>query len=423
MDRHGILRHGLALGRSIIGMMAILLTTGVSAQQRIFSAQLDGLMVTAGHDWLTPPVITLGGQETVHIGFDHMGHDFHQYTYHLEHCEADWTPSTQLFDIDWLEGVNDQPISDYAASLNTTISYIHYNMTIPNELTGIKLSGNYRLDINDEDGTTVAEIRFMVVEPLVQIGMNVSTNTEIDVNQTHQQLSMSVGYQGLDITDPEEQLHVVVTQNQRWEEQVVNPRFDRRDFSAKQLEWIHCQELIFPAGNEYHKFEVLDVSHTTMGLEQIRWNGQAYDAYPFADAPRRNYLTDVDADGAFVIRNSDNREIDITCDYVRVNYELRMPRRMDADIVVSGQWATHDDAQRYTMHYNETDGCYRAAIWQKQGYYNYEYRLRYADGSTTRCPEEGNFYQTTNRYQAYIYYKGIGGRTWHLVGFRELWFR
>ena len=205
---------------AILGMMGISVT--IAAKSRILEPQIKSLQVVVNQDWLSPAVMRLGTDDILNISFDELSHEYHHYTYRVEHCEADWTPSTQLFDIDWLEGVNDQPISDYAESLNTTISYIHYNMTIPNELTGIKLSGNYRLDINDEDGTTVAEIRFMVVEPLVQIGMSVSTNTEIDVNQTHQQLCMSVGYQGLDITDPEEQLHVVVTQNQRWEEQVVN---------------------------------------------------------------------------------------------------------------------------------------------------------------------------------------------------------
>jgi hypothetical protein len=38
-------------------------------------------------------------------------------------------------------------------------------------------------------------------------------------------------------------------------------------------------------------------------------------------------------------------------------------------------------------------------------------------------PEEGSFYQTENRYQALVYYKGIGQRTWRLVGFQQVTFR
>ena len=59
------------------------------------------------------------------------------------------------------------------------------------------------------------------------------------------------------------------------------------------------------------------------------------------------------------------------------------------------------------------------AIWQKQGYYNYQYLLRYPDGTTEPAPTEGNFYQTGNTYEAYVYYKGMGDRTWRLTGFKQ----
>ena len=51
------------------------------------------------------------------------------------------------------------------------------------------------------------------------------------------------------------------------------------------LRWEHSRPLIFEAGNEYHKFEVLDVSHATMGLERIVWDGERYQAFPFANTP------------------------------------------------------------------------------------------------------------------------------------------
>ena len=138
------------------------------------------------------------------------------------------------------------------------------------------------------------------------------------------------------------------------------------------------------------------------------------------DEDRRNYLTDTDADGAFIIRNSDYTEIETTCDYVRVNYCLRTPRFDGTDVVINGRWATCDDPQAYLMEYDEAARCYRAAIWQKQGYYNYQYLLRHPDGTTEPAPTEGNFYQTGNTYEAYVYYKGIGDRTWLLTGFKQL---
>jgi hypothetical protein len=72
------------------------------------------------------------------------------------------------------------------------------------------------------------------------------------------------------------------------------------------------------------------------------------------------------------------------------------------------------------MQYDSTDGTYNATIMQKLGYYNYQYLQLLDDGSTQTPPAEGNFYQTENRYQAFVYYKGTGERTWRLVGYRQL---
>ena len=53
---------------------------------------------------------------------------------------------------------------------------------------------------------------------------------------------------------------------------------------------------------------------------------------------------------------------------------------------------------------------------QKQGYYSYQFVRR--DGSVP--PSEGSFFQTENNYQALVYYKGTGERTWQLVGYRAI---
>ena len=45
------------------------------------------------------------------------------------------------------------------------------------------------------------------------------------------------------------------------------------------------------------------------------------------------------------------------------------------------------------------------------------------DGTTHRIPEEGSFYQTENQYQAFVYYRETGGRTWRLVGFQDITYR
>jgi hypothetical protein len=46
-----------------------------------------------------------------------------------------------------------------------------------------------------------------------------------------------------------------------------------------------------------------------------------------------------------------------------------------------------------------------------------------ADGLTHPLPEEGSFFQTENRYQAFVYFKGVGARSWQLLGYQEVVFK
>jgi len=405
-------------------MMALLcaITLQTAAKHRVYSPQVKSLQVVVNEDWLSPPVMQLRSGDVLNIGFDELSHTYHRYIYRLEHCEADWTPSDDLFLSDWLEGFNDNLIEDYENSLNTTVLYTHHQLQIPNERCRLKMSGNYRLHILDEDegNEEVLCAEFRVVEPLMRVGLSITTNTETDFNQSHQQVSMTVNYDNFNITNEEEQIRTVVMQNGREDNQKVNVRPDYTQVGR--LQWEHNKGLIFDAGNEYHRYEVLEVSHPTLGIDQMVWDGKHYQAYPFANEPRRSYIYEQDANGAFLIRNSDNYEIERTCDYVFVNYKLLPCEPYDGDVIVDGNWTT-EDASTYVMTYDEQDKSYNARILQKQGYYSYQYLLRDKDGKTHVLPEEGSFFETENRYQALVYYKGISDRTWRLTGYQQIIFK
>jgi hypothetical protein len=164
---------------------------------------------------------------------------------------------------------------------------------------------------------------------------------------------------------------------------------------------------------------MLDNDRPSLGIDRIRWDGQLFNAWLFTDEPRPNYLTDVDADGAFIIRNSDNSEIDYTCDYVNIHFTLKSPPS-DFCPTLNGAWTTDKDKKKYNMTWDEETQLWNATLLLKQGYYSYEYLLPNAQGQLVNLPSEGNFFQTENRYQAMAYYKGTGERTWRLVAFQEV---
>lgn len=405
----------------------ILLSLALTARAQrneIHDSRIASLQVVAGDNWLSLPVVKLNGytpNDIINISFDDLTHTYHRYTYTIEHCDADWAASESLFPSDYISGFYDGNTIDYSEeSVNTNTLYTHYKLTIPNEQCRIKMSGNYKLTVYDENegNKPMFTACFMVVEPAASISLEVSSNTDIDINKSHQQVSMQADWTGISVTNPDTQIKTVVMQNYRWDNARINvkPQY----IMPKGLRWQHNRDLIFEAGNEFRKYEILDVTHPTMGIDFIRWDGRQYHVFPFADEPRTNYVYDEDANGAFYIRNSDNIENDRTCEYVIVHYTLKCPKQTDGDIYINGVWTNNRFIPQYKMEYDEAELCYKAAIMQKQGYYSYQYLLVGNNGRARMLPSEGNFYQTENKYQALVYYRGTGERTDRLVGYSQV---
>jgi len=402
----------------IIALTATALTA--MAWHSVKSPDIKGLEVITNDDMEALPILRLGSGDRMKIGFDELSHNYHRYTYRLEPCNPDWTATEGLFESDWLVGFNDLPIEDYVNSLNTTTLYTHYEMEFPNSECRLKMSGNYRLHIVDEDGTEAVTVELRVVEPLMNVGLSVSSNTELGLNTRYQQVSMTVVYNGLQVTRPDEQIQTFVMQNGREDNMKANVRPNQT--TPTSLRWEYNRALVFDGGNEYHKFEVLDPRHPTMGIASTRWDDdtRTWHAWSMTCEPRKNYLYDEDANGAFLLRNSDNFEAERTSEYVYIHFRLQPARHYEyAQVVVSGRWATEEPSQ-YVMTYDEASQSYDACILQKLGYYNYQILLRDLDGTTHALPEEGSFFETENTYQALVYYKGTGERAWRLVGFQEV---
>lgn len=384
----------------------------------VYDSRIATLQVVANDDWLALPVIELNTSDVINISFDDLTHDYTRFTYKIEHCEADWSVSESLFTSDYLTGFTDgNVIDDGEESLNTNTLYTHYTLQIPNSDCRPKLSGNYKITVYDEDDDNKPMFTacFMIVEKKMPVAMSVSTNTDLSVNSRHQQVTMEIKYGQLRVVDPETQLKTVLLQNRRWDNCRVNakPQYTMHDG----LKWHHCRDYVFTAGNEYRKYEILDVDHATMGVDEIVWDGEYYHVYPFTSEPRKNYIYDEDANGAFLIRNSDDMDNDYTCEYVYVHYRMKCPYVADGRIYITGAWTNGRFTPEYEMTYNFKEEMYEATVFQKQGYYSYQYLMMDKDGAISMPPFDGDYYQTENEYQALIYYRGQGERTDKLVGY------
>ncbi len=387
----------------------------LAQQNQVFSNEFRSLQLSVDGDPLLPPVLDMTKHQHLNIEFDEMSHDYHRLIYRIEHCNADWTPTEGLFESDYLAGFNDQPIEDYENSFNTTQLYTHYRLTLPNSETSMLLSGNYRVTIFDDEDmeSPLLKAEFCVVEPSMSILATLSGNTDIDFNQRHQQLSYSISYGSNRVVDPRRELHTVVMQNRRQDNRVVNlPPNIQND---RGVEYTHCRQLIFPAGNEFHKFEILDVEKPGLNVDNIRWYEPYHHATLYTDRPARNYVYDEDQNGAFVMRTDNDLEEDATeSEYLWVHFTLQVPRPLPSPLYVWGQWANGPFDPACCMQWNEEAHQYEAAIYLKQGYYNYMYICE-----NGMSPDD-NFYETENEYIILVYHRPQGGRYDRLVGYRRL---
>ena len=84
-----------------MAFMLVCLLPADAQRHEVLSPQIRSLQVVAGDRWMDMPIIELGGDEVINISFDDLTHEYRRMEYRIEHCEADWTVSEEIFESDW----------------------------------------------------------------------------------------------------------------------------------------------------------------------------------------------------------------------------------------------------------------------------------------------------------------------------------
>ena len=404
----------------IIALALLLLGLGGFAQENIcFSPRIRTLQVKMNGQWDAPPVMLLSKGQYVEISFDDLQAQYERYTYTITHCNADWTPS-DLLTSEYLTGFAEQRIEDYEPAMSTELKYCHYWLTLPNNETDLLVSGNYRVNVfEDGEDKPIAQACFSVIEPRVGVEVDVTANTDIDTYAEHQQVNFSVNYSGYQVSNPVSDFKYLVTQNHRWDNHVegLSPSL----MQVNRLIFNHNRSLIFPAGNEYRRFEILDEYVPTMHVNRMEFDDTYYHALLNTDEQRIIYLYDEDQNGRFYVRNDDNYNNDTESDYFFTHFSLQMPKLAGGEVYLFGDLTNNRMEEMYKMEYNLLDHQYELVVPLKQGSYNYMYMYKRdgEDVGLTR-PCEGDFHQTENEYCVYVYHRPFGSRYDKLVGFKKI---
>lgn len=403
---------------AVAALLAINTSFASDTGQRIFNPAFHSLQVSPSANWMAPPVINLDSPEQIVIEFDEIAEDRRYMRYRLIHCNADWQPSG-ITESEYLDGFNIGDITDFDFSQATTVHYVHYRLTLPNEQTRPLLSGNYLVQIYDEQDpdTVLLQARFMLNENTSAISTALTSRTDVDYNMKHQQLSIEIDTEHSNVRDPFNDLRVIITQNNRQDNAVTLQQPLR--IHGHKATYEHQKQLIFAAGNEYRRFEIINTQYPTMGVDEISYAEPYYHFRLRTDQKRADqpYAYDQTQHGRYFIREYNSSRPDIEADYVVTHFLLDMPQVTDADIYIDGDFTNRHFNAESRMTYDSSTGTYHRAMLLKQGAYNYQY-LIVPKNSTTgyTAPIEGDNYQTVNEYLILIYHRPPMARYDRLIG-------
>ncbi len=383
----------------------------------VLNERVRTLRVQLGDNFFAPPVVVAGSSEYLTISFDHLSDDREYLRYRAVRCDANWQPST-ITEMEWLDGFNESSIEDYAFSMATTVHYVHYTFNFPNEDINPTMSGNYLLEVypeNDPDDVWL-QTRVMISEQSAPITASVTSRTDIDYNDAHQQLSISINTERAHVADPYNDLTVMISQNGRCDNEVAMKHPLR--MSGRTAIYEHRKPLIFEAGNEYRRMEVSSIHHLGMGVDMIEYSDPYYHFKLLTDESRAglSYNYDSTQHGRFFIREYNSSDSDTEADYVVVHFSLNYPELPGWNIFLDGDFTSRRFDQSSVMTFNNATGCYEKVLLLKQGHYNYQYLAVKPGGTSgTASVIEGNKYQTSNEYLIKVYTRGPLDRTDRLI--------
>lgn len=406
----------------LIIMLFFILFWKVDAQVKyatnIYNKQIKTLQVKIADELISSPYIHLNGNQQIEINFDVLGEGYTRFAYKIIHCNSDWIQS-KLNPIEYLDGFQGMPIEDYANSIGTTTQYSNYRLLLPNDDIQLKVSGNYAVQVYHEDAPEqiLFTACFSVVEPMIQITTSISGNTDIDTNQSHQQISFAINHKNFPITYPLTDLKIYVYQNNRSDNFVTNLR--PMSITENQISYTNNPNLIFPAGNEYRRMEFLSNKYNGMHVKHISFHNPYYNVELMTDYQRNNgsYQYDQDQNGRIFVGCSGCEDPDIEADYYIVHFALACEPLLYGNIYLHSELFNNVLDEKSKMRYNFDTRQYEKTVLLKQGSYNYQYLFvpnKSAIGQTGLM--EGDYYQTQNEYAIYVYYCPMGARYDRLIG-------
>ncbi len=409
----------------LASLIALVVSADVYAQQpdMVYMPNIQGVKFFIAGNQLAYPIINLGATMATEIHFDDLDGYVKNYNYTFQLCDADWQP-VDLSPFDYIKGFSQGRFSQYMTSSVAKIKYVHYQALLPETSCMPSQSGNYLLKVflNGDTAQLAFTKRLLVVNKIVNIGLQVQHPFNSDLNLTHQKVQFTIDKSKINILNPRQQLKIVVLQNYRWDNAItgMQPLFMR----GNSFEYNGEQDCLFPAGKEYRWVNLTSLRLQSDRVDSVSEQNKLTEVFlkPNPERTKFRYQVYVDYDGFFQINSTEVPSPWWQTDYAKVHFIFVPPGNQafpDKNVYISGEMTGYHEDESSIMDFNPEKGVYERSLVLKQGYYSYNYvtkPIRGADEKPDFSFTEGNFWETENTYTVLVYYRSFSDRSDELVG-------
>ncbi|MGE8434573.1 MULTISPECIES: DUF5103 domain-containing protein [Chryseobacterium] len=363
------------------------------------------------------PVIKFG--EQLVLSFDDLTNGSEIYRYTIKHYDRNWNDDN-LFFTEFANGSMNALLDKFQYSFNTLQAYTHYKLTFPNDKIQPKVSGNFELIVyKDSADKPLFKRRFYLVEDIASVGVNVSRIADAKNPNLNQRVEVKASPKGGDLSSNVNSISLNVMQNNN-PNMVISNQKPSTVLGNQML--FQQMNLTFPGDNEFYYFDNknMTIAADMVRAVEVKDDGNYTYLHPVWAFPL-NYQYQPDVNGAWYYRRNDlgrERDAEREADYSWVYFYLES-EPVDKEIYVLGGFNNFQATKENQMQYDVAGKQYVAKIFLKQGFYNYILATKQGNGPLDFGEVNGNFWQTDNLYQAFLYYAPFGRNYDGLIGYGE----
>src|SRR5215207_1167052 len=253
----------------------------------VYSDRIKTVQLYPYGNQLGYPIIRLNSAEQLELHFDDLDGNVKNYSYTFQLCNADWTPAI-LSHFDFIKGFSQVRVNTYRISSIAFTKYTHYQAIVPDRNCVPSRSGNYILKVflNGDTSKLVISKRMMVVQELSSVQADVQQPFNGQVFRTHQKVQFRVNLnEQLDVANAIQQIKVVIMQNNRWDNAVMDlrPTF----FSRKTLEYNTENDAVFPSGKEWRWVDLRSFRLQSDRIANAKYSKTATDIFVKPETERK----------------------------------------------------------------------------------------------------------------------------------------